>query len=959
MEDKDNINGTEMNDNSVQEEDVLDIERRIRALEEKIGSMKSEDAFDEKDLAGNEENAAIEADLSDDAETAETNEAEENGTDETESVEEESLTEEENSLIISKETMDALNETAETHEQDIESVQEEAPADEETKETVTEESEAVEEIKNEEKVIEEEPVAETAETVTEESEEIIEEEKKPEENEEPVTETEEAEETVSEDETTETEETENKQAPVEIEETSVEEAATKEDTEEITEEEAPEETPAEETETQEETEERSLEDETTVAENVDDLKNQIEEKLRDVEEQSNLLLEYLAEKMADSRDQAASVYDNVKRDLQNDVEETRIKNGLTSEEAEQTDVETGEEEAAASTEESTESVTETPEETTEEDVAETEETPTEAEAPVVESADTVETEQETEIEAVPEEEAEQKETTEPVEETVTEPVEEKKEEASEETVAETETQKETENAPTEEKQETTEQKPAEGETTEPETETKPEEKTEETVKEETSIETKPETEKTPVEETKPEAPVTPEEKTETEPVKEEKPEQPEQPEEKKKEETPVTPEKKEPEQKEEKKPEQKKQNKKKPAKKKKKSGRLTNKQYRNIATLAVLMALAVSAYFMFPMLQRDGRYQNAIQQMERGEFAEAYESLNGLSGYKDADRYITYCDALKYYSNGELDQAIEAFASVGDLGEAQQYISYITAEKTISSSTDADDFSKAADLFKQAGNLLDSKAMVDYCQGIIAFLNNKSNATELLKKIVNKKEIKDVYYNDASDLLHYIDAGVAFDNDDLSSYDTLRELASKEGSFVSRMKGGYTEYVKGLDCLEKEQFFSAYTCFKNSYGLKDAEELAETCFQPRPVSGILYRNASSGSVEVTVYDTEDDKDMYLKIYDENNELIETLYIRDGEYATAYFQGGAFRMAVAYGENGWWFGPEESFGSTGIYQRLLLSGNDEYFEFPSGSSYSLRFDVDDGNVNRRSSDYGDF
>ena len=173
------------------------------------------------------------------------------------------------------------------------------------------------------------------------------------------------------------------------------------------------------------------------------------------------------------------------------------------------------------------------------------------------------------------------------------------------------------------------------------------------------------------------------------------------------------------------------------------------------------------------------------------------------------------------------------------------------------------------------------------------------------------------------------------------------------------MAGGYTEYVKGLDYLEKELFFSAYTCFKNSYGLKDAEELAETCFQPRPVSGILYRNASSGSVEVTVYDTDDGKDMYLKIYDESNELIETLYIRDGESATAYFQGGAFRMAVAYGENGWWFGPEESFGTTGIYQRLLLSGGDEYFEFPSGSSYSLRFDVDDGNVNRRSSDYGDF
>ncbi len=362
---------------------------------------------------------------------------------------------------------------------------------------------------------------------------------------------------------------------------------------------------------------------------------------------------------------------------------------------------------------------------------------------------------------------------------------------------------------------------------------------------------------------------------------------------------------------------------------------------------------------MYPAMKRNGRYQEAMQQMERGEYDKAYETLEGLSGYKDADRYITYCDALRYYNDGELDQAIDAFSKVSDLGQAGQYVSYINAEKTIAESVSADDYDKAAGLFEQAGNFLDSKAMAEYCQGITAFLNNQNNAKDLLKKIADKKAIKETYYSNAADLLRYIDAGVAFDNDDPDSYDTLRELASKEGSFVSRMKGAYTEYVKGLDCLDKELYFSAYSCFKNSNGLKDAEELAESCFQARPVSGILYRNASSGSVEITVYDTNDNKDMYLKIYDENNELVESLYIRDGESATAYFQGGSFRMAVAYGENGWWFGPEESFGTTGTYQRLLLNGVDEYYEFPSGASYTLRFDVDDGNVNRRSSDYGDF
>ena len=99
--------------------------------------------------------------------------------------------------------------------------------------------------------------------------------------------------------------------------------------------------------------------------------------------------------------------------------------------------------------------------------------------------------------------------------------------------------------------------------------------------------------------------------------------------------------------------------------------------------------------------------------------------------------------------------------------------------------------------------------------------------------------------------------------------------------------------------------------------------------------------------------------MFVKIYDSNDVLVESLYIRDGASATAYFQGGKFRMAIAYAESEYWYGPNEAFGSMGTYQRLLLNGNDEYYNFPGGNSYTLKFNVSNGNVDLKSSNYGDF
>ena len=886
---KKNTDAEETEETILQEEDIRDIEKRIKALEDKIDSMKKEDGSVEENETENTETDA-EADLSDNETETEVT-VEESAEEETTPVDvsdEESLSEEESELVITKEMMDALNGVEEVQEEpekavveieEDEDLQEEGAAEEDEVADVEEENEEAEETEEISNTVEEE-----AETDEEEAVEEIEEEAVEDDEETP-------------EETSETEE-------------SAEESIEEETINDVPEEETVEETPVE-----EEIENEQLPEEirTSIPDD-DDLRSQIEDKLRDVEEQSNLLLEYLAAKMADSRDHAAMVYDNARHDMQNDVEDMRIRNGLPSESTYQEKTELGDEGSEVPVEETIDKLTVDSTESEEPKAELPEETQTEETVTQEGEGDTVTTEETT-------------------------PAEEETGEATEEneTVAEAEAEENKEETPSEESSSVEEAAEETATEAEKENETGSEEKTEEAV-------TREETETVTTggeEQESTETPAT----SETEAGQQEEPtpseddgqkETPASSEEEKKEEETIEPE--EPE--------------KEPVKKS------SDRLYKGIAIAAVLLALAVCAHFMLPDFQKNRKYQNAIQQMERGEYEEAYAILNDLVGYKDADRYHTYCEALEYYKQGELDQAISAFTSVSDLGQARQYISYITAEKMIQDSVAAEDYEKAAELYEQADSFADSKTMAEYCQGITAFLNGNSNAKDLLKKIAGNSAIKEVYSNNAADLVRYIDTGDDFNNDDPSSYDTLRELASN-GTLVSRIPGTYIDYVRGLDYLENEQYFSAYSCFSNCQGMKDSDELAESCFQSRPISGILYRNASSGSVDITIYDTDDDKDMYVKIYDENDELIETLYIRDGESATAYFQGGTFRMAVAYGESDWWFGIEESFGNTGIYQRLLLTGSEEYYEFPSGSSYSLRFDVDDGNVNRRSSNYGDF
>lgn len=115
MEDKERIldNDTELDENTLQDDEIRDIERRIETLEERIGSMRREEVLAENEMI-EEDNKNAETDLLENKEAPEADEATEEETVEINDPVEESLTEEESSLVITKEMIDALNESDES-----------------------------------------------------------------------------------------------------------------------------------------------------------------------------------------------------------------------------------------------------------------------------------------------------------------------------------------------------------------------------------------------------------------------------------------------------------------------------------------------------------------------------------------------------------------------------------------------------------------------------------------------------------------------------------------------------------------------------------------------------------------------------------------------------------------------------------------------------------------------------
>lgn len=386
-----------------------------------------------------------------------------------------------------------------------------------------------------------------------------------------------------------------------------------------------------------------------------------------------------------------------------------------------------------------------------------------------------------------------------------------------------------------------------------------------------------------------------------------------------------------------------------------KNGIFKNKKI--IFSIAAALVLIIAVIIIVPGIQKSTKYNNAIKEMENGNYSEAISIFDEMNkeDYKDSQQYLIYSYGLQDLENGDYESALYDFNDIPDFKDSASYISLVEAMAQINDGNYEDALSCLNDI----ADFKDASLYKKLCEGFIAFNDGDYSLAKENLNTLSNSNLPNNIIEESNQMISLINGIEKFNNNDFTCKSDFESIVDSESDVVKNVAGAYLKCIEGIEYFEQGLFYSAYKCFNDCKDIDSISQLKELCFQERPASGVIYRNTTSSSVSVTIYDTKDEDDMFVKIYDPSDNLIETMYIRDGGNATASFQSGTFRMAIAYGDPEWWFGTEEAYGTYGSYKRLLLTGNEEYYTFQANNVYTLKFNVSNGNVNDRKSNYGDF
>ena len=375
---------------------------------------------------------------------------------------------------------------------------------------------------------------------------------------------------------------------------------------------------------------------------------------------------------------------------------------------------------------------------------------------------------------------------------------------------------------------------------------------------------------------------------------------------------------------------------------------------------AVIAAIALALAFIIPAYKKSQTYKQGIEKLHNGEYQEAIDTLAEIEGYKDADQYSAYASGLKAFYNGDLDIARSDLEESGGLEEAGIYTSYIDGVQSMDEGYDAASYQDAANSFTAAGELLDSAGMAVYTQAVSDFLTGNTEAAgTAFRTVISDNAIPSEYVDTAKNVVLYLDSVEKFDKEDFSVKDDFNTVAANDDGLIGDIAKEYVYYIEGKEFYDDKHYYKAMRKFDYCFDIKDAEDLYNSCIQDRPSTGIIYNKNKSSAVSVIIYDNSDGEDLFVKFYDSNDKLVESLYIRDGKNGTAKIASGKHRMALASGDGKEWYGTKDMFGSNGSYQRLQIDGSKEYYNFLKNYEYTLKFNVKDGNVTSQYTDFEDF
>lgn len=160
-------------------------------------------------------------------------------------------------------------------------------------------------------------------------------------------------------------------------------------------------------------------------------------------------------------------------------------------------------------------------------------------------------------------------------------------------------------------------------------------------------------------------------------------------------------------------------------------------------------------------------------------------------------------------------------------------------------------------------------------------------------------------------------------------------------SVLSDMDDGEYDYMKACVLLLKGQYYNAKQAFESSrWG--DYSSRAASCAQSWPKTGQIYKNKSVKGSGVTlivkVSGMSEDTGMLVKIYKTDNTLVSCLFIAGNGKASTKLPKGTYIIKRGIGSD--WYGMEDAFGSSGLYQTMTFNGGDTTVTLKSGYEYTI-------------------
>ena len=212
---------------------------------------------------------------------------------------------------------------------------------------------------------------------------------------------------------------------------------------------------------------------------------------------------------------------------------------------------------------------------------------------------------------------------------------------------------------------------------------------------------------------------------------------------------------------------------------------------RVISLLVVMIVFLSGGSSAFADNDVSRAYDEALNAMKRGNYAEAVDKLADISFYQDSAQLSIYCQAHVKAAAGDYDSAVEEMQRLGDYRDAEKCAAYFTARK----------YESEADSFRQKAYVADY-----YDQDMLHGFRDASKRALALRQSVYKEGVKEQKNENWGEAARYFDMlGTYEDSLTRCSYCIGRAYENLAADSAVSFASAFNAYRKAGAYLDSEK----------------------------------------------------------------------------------------------------------------------------------------------------------